>query len=87
MERRLIRDHIKKKDKKKRHPPRRPSGPVKRLLLRQRNHERNIPGEAVNQKQQNHRRKHEEELDLVHEIFKHGLIVYVPGKTQHEKQD
>ncbi|KAL4325004.1 hypothetical protein GQ457_11G018540 [Hibiscus cannabinus] len=66
MERRLVGDHEEKEDEQKRHPPRRPSCPVKRILLRFRDQVRNVPGAAVEQKQKHHRGQHEEELDLAH---------------------
>lgn len=87
MKRRLVGDHEEEEDKQGCHTPGRPSGPVKRIPLRQWNQKRNTAsGQAVDKYQQEQGEKHAEELKLSNKILEHGLVVYVPCEAHNEEE-
>jgi hypothetical protein len=87
MKRRLVGDHEEEEHKQGCHTPRRSSGPVKRIPLRERYKKRNTAGgQAVDKYQQEQGEKHAEELNLIEEILEHGLIVNVPCEAHDEEE-
>lgn len=86
-----MRDHEEKKYEQNSNPHRRPSGAVERLFLREGDGERDplpvVAGQPVDGEQQKDRKKDEANLELVHQILQHGLIVDVPCEEQEEEED
>ena len=80
LKRGLVRDHEKEEDKQEPYAPRRASGAVERVPLRQRGEERDqaVAREAVDDEEEDDRDDHEVELHLGRYVLYHGLIVDVP---------
>lgn len=86
----LVRDHEHEKHQNKRDAPRRPTGPVEGLPLRQGDQERDpTPVDAaqpVDDQEQHKRRHHEEELDLFDQSLERRLVAHVPGEANEQEE-